>query len=101
VGWRILARRARTMNTAEVGWQVYPARWTESNPDKRLAPHLFVYWTSDGYQLTGCYDLVCPGFLQVDETWVLGGVLTVAPVSERTEYELEILITFHKDDSLR
>ncbi len=51
------------MNTAEVGWQVYPARWTES--------------------------------------WVLGGVLTVAPVSERTEYELEILITFHKDDSLR
>jgi hypothetical protein len=56
-----------TMNTAEVGWQVYPARWTESNPDKRLAPHLFVHWTSEGYQLTGCYELTCPGFLQVDK----------------------------------
>ncbi len=45
------------------------------------------------------YDLACPGFLQVDKTWVLGGALTVAPMSERTEYELDILITYHKDDA--
>jgi hypothetical protein len=49
-----------SLNTAEVGSQVYPAFHPSYNP---LAPHLFIYWTRDAYQSTGCYNLDCVGFV--------------------------------------
>ncbi|XP_059073125.1 protein neprosin-like [Cryptomeria japonica] len=39
------------------GWQVYP----ELYQDER--PRLFTYWTADGFETSGCYDLSCPGFV--------------------------------------
>jgi hypothetical protein len=51
----------------EVGWQVQPQ--TYGDP----FPHLFIYWTPDGYK-TGCYNL-CGAFVQTNKNWHLGGVL--------------------------
>lgn len=52
--------------TAEVGWQNQPAYWgTEDSV-------LFVYWTADDYQSTGCYNLECSGFVQVASDWYFG-----------------------------
>jgi len=52
--------------TAEVGWQNQPAYWgTEDSV-------LFVYWTADDYQNTGCYNLECSGFVQVANDWYFG-----------------------------
>ncbi|GMH17619.1 hypothetical protein Nepgr_019460 [Nepenthes gracilis] len=56
-------------NTAEAGWQVYPARTGDSQP------RLFVFWTADGYN-TGCYDLTCPGFVQTSDQYTPGMALT-------------------------
>ncbi|XP_047077266.1 uncharacterized protein LOC124687536 isoform X1 [Lolium rigidum] len=39
-----------------VGWHVKPRLYGDSNT------HLFVYWTKDGFQKTGCYNTVCIGF---------------------------------------
>jgi hypothetical protein len=52
--------------TAEVGWQNtggYPIQHSK----------LFVYYTADNYQNTGCYNLSCGAFVQTDNTWTLGG----------------------------
>ncbi|KAL4600814.1 hypothetical protein ACB092_11G227000 [Castanea dentata] len=39
---------------------------------KDFETRLFTYWTSDGYQNTGCYNMVCPGFVQIDTRLALG-----------------------------
>jgi hypothetical protein len=53
--------------TVEVGWQNYPAKY--GTEDSRL----FIYWTADNYATTGCYNLDCAGFVQVDNSATLGG----------------------------
>ena len=61
------------LQTIEGGWHVYPALHQESQPTARL----FIFWTADGYQTTGAYNLSTRpgqgGFVQVDNTWVIGG----------------------------
>ncbi|KAK4253609.1 hypothetical protein QN277_010261 [Acacia crassicarpa] len=42
-------------------------------------PRLFGYWTSDSYERTGCYNLLCSGFVQVSTAVVMGG--TIQPLS--------------------
>lgn len=58
--------------TVEGGWQVYPRMYNTS------LPALFIFFTSDNYS-TGCYNLDCRAFVQVNNDWVLGGALS--PVS--------------------
>jgi len=56
-----------SLQTVEGGWQVYPDYYGTENAA------LFIYWTADNYHETGCYNLDCPGFVQVDNRWKLGG----------------------------
>lgn len=58
--------------TLEGGWQVYPDYYGTDDPV------LFIFYTPDNYS-SGCYNLDCSGFVQVDNSWVLGG--TLSPVS--------------------
>ncbi|KAL5757655.1 hypothetical protein ACOSP7_020266 [Xanthoceras sorbifolium] len=51
----------------EVGWVV-----TEGDDLTRL----FIHWTSDGYQKTGCFNIDCPGFVLIDRSFAFGGALT-------------------------
>ncbi|KAK6284434.1 PREDICTED: uncharacterized protein LOC18596072 [Theobroma cacao] len=74
------------LNSMEAGWIV-------SQVDKRTK--LFIYWTSDDYQSTGCYNLDCPGFVQTDKKFGLGGNLE--PVSTYGGKQYEMSITIHKD----
>ncbi|RVX11402.1 hypothetical protein CK203_019676 [Vitis vinifera] len=61
------------LNSVEAGWHVLP----DLHGDK--STRLFAYWTADGYQSTGCYNTLCPGFVQVDKEIVVG--TAIAPVS--------------------
>ncbi|XP_024542094.1 uncharacterized protein LOC9647604 [Selaginella moellendorffii] len=85
--WLISSRTSRgtPRNTIEAGWQVYPALYGG------YQPRLFVYWTADGYNKTGCYNLKCPGFVQVSNTIVLEGVLAQS-TSGSSQQELEFLV---------
>lgn len=58
---------ADRQQTVEAGWQVNPYRYPHTKPV------LFCYWTS--YSAGHCYNLLCPGFVQTDNTWMLGGAL--------------------------
>ncbi|XP_020112706.1 uncharacterized protein LOC109727173 [Ananas comosus] len=73
------------INTIEVGWQAYPDLYGDNKT------RLFIYWTSDAYVTTGCYNLKCPGFMQTNKQVVLGG--PIAPVSTYSGKQSEK--TFH------
>jgi hypothetical protein len=56
------------LQTVEAGWQVYPDHYNNS-PNAVL----FIYWTADGYNQTGNYNLDKPAFVQTNSSWILGG----------------------------
>ncbi|KAJ7555996.1 hypothetical protein O6H91_05G067900 [Diphasiastrum complanatum] len=74
------------LNSIEAGWQVSPELYGDINP------RFFTYWTSDGYQSTGCYNLLCSGFIQVGHGIALGA--SISPVSSFSgaQYDINILI---------
>ncbi|KAG4962585.1 hypothetical protein JHK82_039275 [Glycine max] len=43
----------------EAGWAVNPSVYGDRQT------RLFVYWTADASNKTGCFDLTCPGFVQI------------------------------------
>ena len=65
--------------TVEGGWQVMPNFYSTSDPV------LFIYFTPDNYS-TGCYNLSCSGFVQVNNSWVLGGSLAPQSTDGGTQY---------------
>lgn len=72
------------LQTAECGWQVYPALYGDSRP------HLFTYWTADDYSSTGCYNLSCSAFVQIGTTFAPGMALGPVSVSGGAQYEIEL-----------
>ncbi|KAL4281892.1 hypothetical protein GQ457_03G041330 [Hibiscus cannabinus] len=82
----VLAGRDTEVNIVEAGWQTL----TEMDNTR-----LFIYWTSDGYQRTGCYNLECPGFVQTSHKLTLGG--KIVPISQYGGDQFEISIYIHKD----
>jgi hypothetical protein len=67
--------------TAEVGWQNYPALYGGQNS------RLFIYWTADGYTKTGCYNLTCAGFVQTNKSWAFGAGFSNYSSLGGTQYE--------------
>jgi len=74
------------LNTIEAGWQVYPSMYADNNP------RLFIYWTSDAYQHTGCYNLGCSGFVQTNNQITIGGTLSPVSTYGGTQYDFDILV---------
>ena len=82
----VIGDRDGGSQTLEVGWQV--SRWKDED---HAVP--FVYWTSDDYQTTGCYELQCVGFVQVTNRIVFARLkdsLYSSPKGVQSELRLEI-----------
>ncbi|XP_074579065.1 uncharacterized protein LOC141835571 [Curcuma longa] len=73
----------------EAGWTVNP----ELFGDKKT--HLYAFWTADGYGKTGCYNLLCPGFVQVSKSFALG--IIAQPVSSYNGSQFVIETTVYKE----
>ncbi|KAF2950677.1 hypothetical protein DAI22_01g205300 [Oryza sativa Japonica Group] len=71
----------KDLNTIEAGWQVYPAMYGD---DKT---RLFIYWTRDAYNRTGCYNLACSGFIQTNPQFVIGGSISPVSIYSGTQYD--------------
>uniref|UniRef100_A0A0E0C3G5 Neprosin PEP catalytic domain-containing protein n=1 Tax=Oryza meridionalis TaxID=40149 RepID=A0A0E0C3G5_9ORYZ len=76
----------KDLNTIEAGWQVYPAMYGD---DKT---RLFIYWTRDAYNTTGCYNLACSGFIQTNPQFVIGGSISPVSIYGGTQYEYDYLV---------
>jgi len=72
------------LQTAECGWQVYPALYGDAKP------HLFTYWTADDYSTTGCYNLTCNAFVQTGTAYTPGMALAPTSVSSGAQYAIEL-----------
>jgi hypothetical protein len=68
--------------TIEGGWQNYPSHYGTNRSV------LFIYWTANNYQTTGCYNLECSAFVQTNSYWVLGGTFQNYSTSGGTQYEV-------------
>ncbi|CAK9877175.1 unnamed protein product [Sphagnum jensenii] len=85
------------LNTIEAGWQVYPELYGDDQA------RLFIYWTGDAYNQTGCYNLNqgcpagSPGFVQVSNKVLIGGSISPTSTTDSTQYEFKLLV--FKDDS--
>lgn len=74
------------LNSIEAGWQVSPELYGDGRP------RLFIYWTTDGYQGTGCYNLLCSGFVQTSDTVAIGAAISPISKVDSSQYQIEIMI---------
>ncbi|XP_024925036.3 protein neprosin [Ziziphus jujuba] len=78
------------MNNVQVGWGVNKALYPDGS-------RLYTYWTGDGYQKTGCFNTLCPGFVQVSTKIHLG--LNLRPVSTYKGSQFHIAVSIQQDNS--
>ncbi|KAL3676349.1 hypothetical protein R1sor_026297 [Riccia sorocarpa] len=77
----------KDLNTIDVGWRVYNSTYYDA------LPHLFISWTTINGESEGCYDLQCPGFVQISSKVVVGGSLS-ASLSQTNgpQYEMQVIV---------
>ncbi|OVA04102.1 protein of unknown function DUF239 [Macleaya cordata] len=63
------------LNSIQAGWIVTPQLY------KDHLTRLFTYWTGNGSSVTGCYNTLCPGFVQIDPQ-----ILPSSPVDHTSTY---------------
>ncbi|CAN6446194.1 unnamed protein product [Victoria cruziana] len=69
--------------------QVSPELYGDSHP------RFFTYWTTDAYQTTGCYNLLCSGFVQTNNRIAIGAA--ISPLSIYGGRQFDISLTIWKD----
>ncbi|KAB1202521.1 hypothetical protein CJ030_MR8G022036 [Morella rubra] len=96
------------LNSIEAGWQVSPELYGDSRP------RLFTYWTNlimlekkkrskglivfgpvrqtDSYQATGCYNLLCSGFVQTNSKIAIGAAISPVSSYAGNQYDISVLI---------
>ncbi|XP_061372750.1 protein neprosin-like isoform X1 [Gastrolobium bilobum] len=87
--WVISGSFGDDLNTIEAGWQVSPELYGDSYP------RFFTYWTSDAYQATGCYNLLCSGFVQTNSRIAIGAA--ISPISSYAGGQFDISLLIWKD----
>lgn len=74
------------LNTIEVGWQVSPELYGDSRP------RFFIYWTADAYEQTGCYNLLCSGFIQTTNEIAMGASISPWSSEHSSQYDIKVLV---------
>ncbi|XP_075503345.1 protein neprosin-like [Primulina tabacum] len=87
--WLISGSFGHDLNTIEAGWQVSPELFGDNYP------RFFTYWTTDAYQETGCYNLLCSGFVQINNKIAIGAA--ISPRSSYSSRQFDIGIMIWKD----
>jgi hypothetical protein len=74
-----------SLQTVEGGWHNFPGRYGGSENSR-----LFIYWTANGYNGTGCYNLDCPGFIQINNSWCLGCAFSTYSTWGGPQYDFDM-----------
>ncbi|CAJ2636197.1 unnamed protein product [Trifolium pratense] len=86
--WIVSGTYGKDINTIEAGWQIYPKVYGD------YRTRFFIYWTADAYKHTGCYNVKCPGFVQINKNFVIGG--TLSPNSRYNGKQVNIKLSIVK-----
>ncbi|RVX12909.1 hypothetical protein VitviT2T_007724 [Vitis vinifera] len=84
--WILGGSFGEDLNSIEAGWQVSPDLYGDNNT------RLFTYWTSDAYQATGCYNLLCSGFIQINSEIAMGASISPVSAFRNSQYDISILV---------
>ncbi|CAL0306803.1 unnamed protein product [Lupinus luteus] len=84
--WVIAGTFDNDLNSIECGWQVCP----ELYGDK--LPRFFTYWTTDAYQETGCYNLLCSGFIQTNSKIAIGAAISPTSSYNNRQFDIDVMI---------
>ncbi|OVA01249.1 protein of unknown function DUF239 [Macleaya cordata] len=79
-------------NQIKFGWTVNPQLY---GGDK--STRAFIYWTSDGAHSTGCYNTLCPGFVQVHETYTPSTPFANTSTFGGTQYEAQYTVYLDRE----
>nr|XP_016446849.1 PREDICTED: uncharacterized protein LOC107771901 [Nicotiana tabacum] len=77
---------ATNLEQIQTGWIVHP----QLNGDGRT--RLYTYWTADGHQKTGCYNSICPGFVQLSSEIPVDYAFPKVSLPQYDSQELQIQI---------
>ncbi|TQD83178.1 hypothetical protein C1H46_031283 [Malus baccata] len=55
-------------------------------------PRFFTYWTTDAYQATGCYNLLCSGFVQTNSRIAIGAAISPTSSYHGGQFDISLLI---------
>lgn len=84
--WVIAGSFGNDLNTIEAGWQVSPELYGDN------APRFFTYWTTDAYQTTGCYNLLCSGFIQTNSRIAMGAAISPTSAYNAGQFDISLLV---------
>ncbi|XVE74995.1 hypothetical protein DITRI_Ditri12bG0062200 [Diplodiscus trichospermus] len=84
--WVISGSFGDDLNTIEAGWQVSPELYGD------YYPRFFTYWTSDAYQATGCYNLLCSGFVQTNNRIAIGAAISPTSSYNGGQFDISLLV---------
>ncbi|KAL7605241.1 hypothetical protein Lser_V15G14684 [Lactuca serriola] len=84
--WLISGSFGHDLNTIEAGWQVSPELYGDNRP------RFFTYWTNDAYQTTGCYNLLCSGFVQTNNRVAIGAAISPLSVYNGGQFDISLMI---------
>ncbi|KAK7253122.1 hypothetical protein RIF29_37565 [Crotalaria pallida] len=73
------------LNSIMAGWQVYPEMYGDTKT------HVFIGWANKQNQ-TGCYNLLCPGFVQTNNIFRIGGFFTNMSTYDGQQFEMIVAI---------
>ncbi|XP_078431539.1 protein neprosin-like [Wolffia australiana] len=84
--WIISGTFGNDLNTIEAGWQVSPELYGDNRP------RFFTYWTTDAYRATGCYNLLCSGFIQTNNRVAIGAAISPLSALRGRQFDISLLI---------
>ncbi|KAF8670711.1 hypothetical protein HU200_050373 [Digitaria exilis] len=84
--WVIAGSFGNDLNTIEAGWQVSPQLYGDNSP------RFFTYWTTDAYQTTGCYNLLCSGFIQTNSRIAMGAAISPTSAYNAGQFDISLLV---------
>ncbi|KAL2330016.1 hypothetical protein Fmac_017597 [Flemingia macrophylla] len=74
------------LNTIQAGWGVFPDLYGDS------LTRLTGYWGVEGYPKAGCFDTLCPGFVQIHQSVAFGIPLEVSKIGADEQFYLNFII---------
>ncbi|KAG6386558.1 hypothetical protein SASPL_151724 [Salvia splendens] len=84
--WVISGSFGNDLNTIEAGWQVSPELYGDNYP------RFFTYWTTDAYQATGCYNLLCSGFVQINNKIAIGAAISPRSSYKNRQFDIGLMV---------
>ncbi|KAJ0989018.1 hypothetical protein J5N97_007374 [Dioscorea zingiberensis] len=84
--WVISGSFGDDLNTIEAGWQISPQLYGDNSP------RFFTYWTTDAYQATGCYNLLCSGFVQTNNKIAIGAAISPTSIYKGRQFDISLLV---------